>query len=86
MTGTLDEWVQLGRIDLALLYDHKAFANIEQFEIVLEDLMLIAGNKSPVVLTRAKQAFTAATSLHAYTYSYPAEHRRTRVRRAMALL
>jgi DNA-binding transcriptional LysR family regulator len=62
MTGTLDEWVQLGRIDLALLYDHKAFANIEQFEIVLEDLMLIAGNKSPV-LGRASIKFEELQAL-----------------------
>jgi LysR family nitrogen assimilation transcriptional regulator len=25
MSGTLDEWIQSGRLDVALLYDHKAF-------------------------------------------------------------
>ena len=42
MTGTLDEWVQLGRLDVALLYDHKAFANISLHEVAAEDLMLMA--------------------------------------------
>jgi DNA-binding transcriptional LysR family regulator len=49
MTGTLDEWVQLGRLDVALLYDHKAFANIDPTEIMLEDLMLMAGKGNPIL-------------------------------------
>lgn len=48
MTGTLDEWVQLGRLDVALLYDHKAFENVAWTEMMVEDLMLIAAKSSPI--------------------------------------
>jgi LysR family transcriptional regulator, nitrogen assimilation regulatory protein len=49
MTGTLDEWVQLGRLDVALLYDHKAFENVAWTEMMIEDLMLVAGCADPIV-------------------------------------
>lgn len=62
MTGTLDEWVQLGRLDVALLYDHKAFANIEPTEIMLEDLMLMA-NKGNPILQRAAISFSELQAL-----------------------
>jgi DNA-binding transcriptional LysR family regulator len=62
MTGTLDEWVQLGRLDIALLYDHKAFANIDLMEVGDEDLMLMAGHGSPI-LRRAEVAFSELQSL-----------------------
>jgi DNA-binding transcriptional LysR family regulator len=48
MTGTLDEWVQLGRLDVALLYDHKAFENVAWTEMMVEDLMLIAASGNPL--------------------------------------
>ena len=41
MTGSLDEWVQLGRLDVALLYDHQAVADTVVNEVMIEDLMLI---------------------------------------------
>jgi LysR family nitrogen assimilation transcriptional regulator len=62
MTGTLDEWVQLGRLDVALLYDHKAFANIDPTEIMLEDLMLMAGKGNPI-LQRAQISFSELQAL-----------------------
>ena len=62
LTGTLDEWVQLGRLDVALLYDHKAFANIDPTEIMLEDLMLIAGKGNPI-LRRAEIQFSELQAL-----------------------
>lgn len=49
MSGTLDEWIQLGRLDVALLYDHKAFPNVAWTEMMVEDLMLIAGRNNPVL-------------------------------------
>lgn len=67
MTGTLDEWVQLGRLDVALLYDHKAFANIDPTEIMLEDLMLMAGKGNPI-LRRAAISFS---ELHALPIVLP---------------
>ena len=41
MTGSLDEWVQLGRLDVALLYDHEAADDTVANEVMIEDLMLI---------------------------------------------
>ncbi|MGQ4273826.1 LysR family transcriptional regulator [Terrihabitans sp. B22-R8] len=40
MTGALDEWIQSGRLDVALLYDHKAFEHVAWTEMMVEDLML----------------------------------------------
>lgn len=40
MSGSLDEWIQSGRLNLALLYDHKAFDNIVTTEILKENLCL----------------------------------------------
>lgn len=48
MTGTLDEWTQLGRLDVALLYDHKAFENVAWTEMMIEDLMLVGRHGDPV--------------------------------------
>jgi DNA-binding transcriptional LysR family regulator len=62
MTGTLDEWVQLGRLDVALLYDHKAFANIDLTEVVTEDLMLVAGKGNPI-LRRTEVSFSELEAL-----------------------
>ena len=62
MTGTLDEWVQLGRLDVALLYDHKAFANISLTEVATEDLMLVADRKNKI-LRRSYVTFSELETL-----------------------
>jgi LysR family nitrogen assimilation transcriptional regulator len=41
MTAGLDEWIESGKLDVALLYDHKAYANVAWTEMMLEELMLI---------------------------------------------
>jgi len=48
MTGNLDEWIQLGRLDVALLYDHKAFENVAWTEMMAEELMLLAASNAPL--------------------------------------
>jgi hypothetical protein len=40
VTGSLDEWIQSGRLDVALLYDHKAFENVAWTEMMVENLVL----------------------------------------------
>lgn len=49
MTGTLDEWLQLGRLDVALLYNHKAFEHVAWTEMMAEDLLLIVSSSNPLV-------------------------------------
>jgi LysR family transcriptional regulator, nitrogen assimilation regulatory protein len=41
MTGNLDEWIQMGRLDVALLYDHRAFEHVAWTEMMVEDLVLL---------------------------------------------
>lgn len=41
MSGGLAEWVQSGRLDVALLYNHRAFDHVAWTEMMAEDLMLI---------------------------------------------
>lgn len=41
MTGSLEEWVQAGRVDVALLYDRRSFENIESSDVMTEELRLI---------------------------------------------
>jgi LysR family transcriptional regulator, nitrogen assimilation regulatory protein len=53
MTGYLDEWIQTGRLDVALLYDHKAFEHVAWTEMITEDLMLFVPAKSPVARRRS---------------------------------
>ncbi|GJD40850.1 LysR family transcriptional regulator [Methylobacterium bullatum] len=48
MSGTLDEWIQAGRLDVALLYDHKAFEHVAWTEMMIEDLMLIMPSRHPI--------------------------------------
>lgn len=48
MSGTLDEWIQTGRLDVALLYDHKAFEHVAWTEMMIEELMLIAPTGHPI--------------------------------------
>jgi LysR family transcriptional regulator, nitrogen assimilation regulatory protein len=48
MTGYLDELIYAGRIDVALLYDHKAFEHVAWTEMITEDLMLFVPGDSPI--------------------------------------
>lgn len=47
MTGSLDEWIQMGRLDVALLYDHRAFEHVAWTEMMGEDLMLLVPANAP---------------------------------------
>lgn len=49
MTGYLDDFIQMGRLDVALLYDHKAFKHVAWTEMMVEDLMLFVPPDHPVV-------------------------------------
>lgn len=40
MSGYLDDFIQAGRLDVALLYDHKAFEHVAWTEMIVEDLIL----------------------------------------------
>ena len=53
MTGYLDDFLQHGRLDVALLYDHKAFEHVAWTEMMVEDLMLFVPPGHP--LARAKE-------------------------------
>ena len=53
MTGNLDEWLQAGKLDVALLSNPKAFENVVSTELMVEDLMLIVNRDAP--LARRKQ-------------------------------
>jgi DNA-binding transcriptional LysR family regulator len=53
MTGNLDEWLQIGKLDVALLANPKAFENVLSTEVMAEDLTLIVGRNAP--LARRKQ-------------------------------
>lgn len=52
MTGTLDELLQSGRLDVALLYDHRAFEHVAWTEMMVEDLMLIVPAESDLAVRR----------------------------------
>lgn len=53
MTGSLDEWIQLGRLDVALLYDHRAYEHIAWSEVITEDLQLQAPRGSRAARRKA---------------------------------
>src|SRR5690606_7865339 len=53
MTGNLDEWIESGKLDVALLYNHKAYENVAWTEMMVEDMMVIAAADSPI----AKRSF-----------------------------
>lgn len=53
MTGNLDEWIQMGRLDVALLYDHRAFGHVAWTEMMGEDLMLLVPPTSSLARERA---------------------------------
>lgn len=46
MTGNLDEWIESGKLDIALLYNHKAYENVAWTELMVEDLMVIVAADS----------------------------------------
>jgi DNA-binding transcriptional LysR family regulator len=48
MTGYLDDFLQHGRLDVALLYDHKAFEHVAWTEMMVEDLMLFVPPDHPL--------------------------------------
>ncbi len=48
MTGYLDELIQAGRLDAALLYDHKAFEHVAWTEMITEELMLCVRSDNPI--------------------------------------
>ncbi|WP_454917923.1 LysR family transcriptional regulator [Xanthobacter sediminis] len=48
MTGYLDDFLQMGRLDVALLYDHKAFEHVAWTEMMVEDLMLFVPPGHPL--------------------------------------
>jgi LysR family nitrogen assimilation transcriptional regulator len=50
MTSYLDDYIQAGRLDVALLYDHKAFKHVAWTEMMVEDLMLFVAPDSPLAL------------------------------------
>ncbi|KAA0121929.1 LysR family transcriptional regulator [Methylobacterium sp. P1-11] len=63
MSGTLDEWIQSGRLDVALLYDHKAFEHVAWTEMMVEDLMFIVPAAHPLAARRQisfRQVFNQA--------------------------
>jgi LysR family transcriptional regulator, nitrogen assimilation regulatory protein len=62
MTGYLDELIQSGRLDVALLYDHKAFEHVAWTEMMVEDLMLFAPPDS-VLAREAAVPFKSLFSL-----------------------
>lgn len=46
MTGYLEEWIQSGKLDVALLYDHKASENVAWTEMITESLNVICAAHS----------------------------------------
>jgi DNA-binding transcriptional LysR family regulator len=48
MTGDLDEWLQTGKLDVALLSNQKDFHNITWTEMMTEDLSVIARSDAPI--------------------------------------
>jgi DNA-binding transcriptional LysR family regulator len=49
MTGTLDEWMQTARLDIAVLYDPRVFANISLYPVGVEDLVLVADRANQIL-------------------------------------
>ena len=46
MTRGLEEWVQSGKLDVALIYNHRPYDNVAWTEMIVEDLLLITSNSS----------------------------------------
>jgi LysR family nitrogen assimilation transcriptional regulator len=53
MSGTLEEWIQAGRLDVAALFDHRAYEHISAVEIMTEDLVLHVPARSGLAGTPA---------------------------------
>lgn len=62
MTGHLDEWIQTGRLDVALLYNHRAFKDVAWTEMMTEELMLIVSARSELA-NAASVSFRDLTGL-----------------------
>lgn len=48
MTSYLDDYIQAGRLDVALLYDHKACEHVAWTEMMVEELMLCVAPEHPL--------------------------------------
>lgn len=59
MSGNLDEWIQSGRLDIALLYEHKAFEDIRTTDLMTEDLVLVQSPRH----ARSRESITLAEVL-----------------------
>lgn len=53
MTSFLDEYLQQGRLDVCLLYNHKPFEHVAWTEMIAEDLMAITASQHPLAATGA---------------------------------
>jgi DNA-binding transcriptional LysR family regulator len=53
MTGGLEEWIQSGKLDVALLYNHRPYENIAWTETVVEDLLAICPPGSDIAGQKA---------------------------------
>jgi DNA-binding transcriptional LysR family regulator len=53
MTGGLEEWIQSGKLDVALLYNHRPYENIAWTETVVEDLLAICPPDSDIASQKA---------------------------------
>lgn len=42
MTAGLEEWIVTGKLDVALLYNHRPYENVAWTEMIIEDLMVIS--------------------------------------------
>lgn len=62
MSGSLGEWIQNGRLDVALLYDHKVLDMASSTDVMSEDLLLIVPRRSPYAKRRSIE-FSALGSI-----------------------
>lgn len=53
MSGYLDELIQVGRLDVALLYDHKAFEHVAWTEMMTEQLMMFVAADHPMATRKS---------------------------------
>jgi len=60
MSGNLDEWIQSGRLDVALLYEHRASEHDLSTEVMIEDLVLVTTpDRAPATPTVSMRALSA---------------------------
>lgn len=62
MTGYLDEWIQSGRLDVALVYNQKAHEHVAWTEMMVEELVLLVPPTSEVA-RRSSISFRELSSL-----------------------